>query len=103
MRGQQSIYSDVFPPSIEVIPEPKANQGNLRNERDIAMACRYYYHAQIKRRRYDDCLMYLEIEFYLTATSIVGRLNESQKYIKELVSNKTTVSSLKERYPFFTW
>lgn len=73
------------------------------NNRDEALACRYYYHAEIKRLRYDDCLGELEKEFFITASVIMLRLTISHSYLKGLVNEKATVNKLKKKYPFFSW
>ena len=103
MRGQHTLYTAVFPPSVSIEPPRKGQRNVHRDRRDDALACRYYYHAQIMRRRYDDCLLNLEQEFHITPPAIMQRLKEKQAYVKELVAQKTTVAILKKLYPHFVW
>ena len=103
MRGHHTLYTSIFPSAV-VVESPRKGQRNVHmDRRDEALASRYYYHAQILRRRYDDCLANLEQEFFITPSVIVQRLNEKQPYLKDLVSRKTTVSELKKLYPHFVW
>ncbi len=103
MRGQQSLYNDLFPSSVTTNPERFGKRNAFMNERDEALACRYYFHAEIKRRRYDDALLELEKEFFLTSAYIMQRLALSTSYIKELVAEKTNTNSLKAKYNFYNW
>ena len=103
MRGQHTLYSSIFPSAV-VVEAPRKGQRNVHiDKRDEALACRYYYHAQILRRRYDDCLQHLELEFFITPSVIIQRLNDKQSLLKELVSKKTTVAELKKQYPYYVW
>lgn len=103
MRGQQTIYTGIFPQSVVIEPTRKGNRNVNIEQRDKALASRYFYHVHVLRKRYDDALADLEREFFITPASIVQRLQEMQEYLKELVSMKVSVTDLKKLYPFYTW
>ncbi len=103
MRGHQTLYTSLFPSSV-VVEAPRKGQRNVHlDRRNEVLASRYYYHAQILRRRYDDCLHHLEQEFFITPSVIVQHLNEKTGFIKELVAKKTNITDLKKLYPHFVW
>ena len=103
MRGHQTLYTDVFPSSVTVKEESISKRNVHRDKRDEVLACRYYYHAHLMRRRYDDCLLNLEQEFHITPPAIMQRLKEKQAFVKELVAQKATAARFRKLYPFFTW
>lgn len=103
MRGHKALYTSVFPSSISVDSNQKGKRNSYIEERNDAMACRYYYHAQIRRIRYDDCLNLLNKEFFLSPNVIMQNLMHRQAYIKKLTEDKITPSQLKKLYPHFVW
>lgn len=84
-----------------------ASEKNKRSEciatRRNKMVCRYYFHAEIRRLRYDDCLMNLHREFDLMPDTIVKELQKNTDYLYELKQHKTTTSELRKLYPYFNW
>jgi len=103
IRGQKALYNSIFPSSITSEPANKSKRNTYIEERNDAMACRYYYHAQIRRLRYDDCLIELNKEFFLSPNVIMQNLMERTDFIKKLVEQKTTASMLRKWYPHFNW
>ena len=103
MRGQKAIYNTLFPSSVTSETENKGKRNVAIDDRDDAMACRYYYHAQICRRRYDDCLIHLYQEFFITPNVITQRLAKRTDLIKELVKANTTSAELRKKYPQWAW
>jgi hypothetical protein len=103
MRGQKALYTSLFPSSITSAPENKSKRNVYIDERDDAMACRYYYHAQLRRIRYDDCLVELYKEFFLSPNVITQRLMMRQEFIKKLITDKATRTHFRKKYPHFCW
>lgn len=103
IRGKQSLYDSLFPSSVKDQSENKGKRNVFIEQRNDALACRYYYHAQIKRIRYDDCLLKLNQEFFLSPNVIVQCLTERTEFIKKLVVANATNSVLSRRYPHFRW
>jgi hypothetical protein len=102
MRGKTTLYNDLIPTSLETIGQ-KNQRNALIDDRDNALAHRYYYHAHLIRRRYDDCLSELSAEFFITPNVIVQRLSSRVDMIKSLVNQEATPSELRKKYPFFNW
>lgn len=102
MRGQQSLFNDVFAKK-----EKKTTTQRPRNfflpERNEALLYRYYYHAEINRYRYDVCLEELEKEFYITSLRIVFVLSENAEKLSEIVNNKPPVNEIAKIFPHFNW
>lgn len=78
------------------------SRGRLR-QRGEALAARFYYHSHIKRLRYDDCLLNLEKEFFITNLYISQRLTARTELIKKLVDKKANKRGLKKQYPHYDW
>lgn len=102
LRGKQKLYNHLVP---EITPT-----AGVQSQRDIGldktrdkMAHRYYFHAVICRKRYDDCLNELHLEFDKQVDTIVKHLQLRLDLINSLTKNKTTTSELKKIYPFYNW
>jgi hypothetical protein len=98
MRGSKALYHDVFPSSVK---RPKRTA--LLAKRDTAMTHRYYYYAQLQRLRYDDCLMRLSEEFFITPDVIVQRLQGMHELLRVLIASRMSVADLRKAYPHFSW
>jgi len=102
MRGQQAITSN-FPSAIEAKPDQKGHRNVHQDRRDDALAARFYYHFHIRRLRYDDCLLEIEKEFFITTLYIAQRLTDRADYMKKLVKMDAKVTDLKRLFPFYAW
>lgn len=102
MRGKQILYNDIIPSSIEELGK-KSRRNTFIEERDDALAHRYYYHAHLCRRRYDDCLKSLSEEFFLSHNVIIQRLSKRTDLIKSLVSSNVAPVELRKLYGHFNW
>lgn len=99
MRGQH-WHNKLF--ALE-ISNPSNIRQELLNVRDQKMATRFYFYAKIKQLRYDACLVNLKDEFDLSPNAIIKRLEKQETFIKGLITNKTGVDVLKQKYPFYNW
>lgn len=99
-RGQFTLFDNIFNTSIPTALEKKARQTVRRNE---LLAHRYYYFAQIKLLRYDQCLLNLEKENFISGETIVDLLGEVRQTISDLVDTKPTLKDLKQKYPWLEW
>jgi hypothetical protein len=102
MRGRKALYDDLIPSSLELTGQ-KSQRNMFLEERDEAMCCRFYYHAHLCRRRYDDCLTELSREFFLSPNVITQRLIRKDASIRELISRQIPPAELRKRYPYFVW
>ncbi|WP_157960876.1 hypothetical protein [Nubsella zeaxanthinifaciens] len=103
MRGQYSLYTSLFPSSVKANPNNKGRRNVLMYSRDEKLCYRYYFHAEIKRTRYDDCLLALENEFDLTAGVVMQRLEQNTALLKDIISRKPTVKELAAKFPYFVF
>lgn len=104
MKGENILYNNIVPSSLgEQDGGTKSQRNSYLEKRSDAMACRYYYHATIRRRRYDDCLMDLSGEFFLAPETIIDRLKQRVGFVNALVNKKITTAELRRRYPHFDW
>ncbi len=101
LRGQKTLTAIVS--NDIVITSQKHVKGCFTDDRDNALACRFFYHGHIIGKRYDVCLSALSNEFYLSETVIAQRLMKRQIYLKQLRVDKVTAKDLQVLYPFFNW
>jgi hypothetical protein len=78
-------------------------KGRFMDERDDALACRFFYYGHLIGNRYDLCLARLSKEFYLSELVIGQRLLKRQEFIKQLRIDGTTRRRLHKRYPHLNW
>jgi hypothetical protein len=102
IRGTQSVLS-LFPTSIDTKTEQKGHRNVHIDRRDEVLTTRFYYYYQIRRMRYDDALVELETEFFITPNVILQRIGLKGDLMKQLVKNETKVTTLRKKYPFFNW
>lgn len=102
MRGAQAI-AGIFPSAIDTKPEQKSHRNVFIDRRDDALAARFYFYFHIKRLRYDDCLLNMESEFFITSRVISERLVLRADYMKELINRETQAADLRKLFPFYAW
>lgn len=102
MRGQKALYEDLIPSSLETVGQ-KSQRNTFLDDRDEAMAHRYFFHTHICRKRYDDCLLELSREFYLSHNVITQRLLKKADLIKSLIQEDVPAQELRKKYPHFVW
>lgn len=102
MRGKNALYHDIIPSSIEELGK-KSQRNTFLEERDDALAYRYYFHANLCRCRYDDSLLNLSREFFLSHNVIIQRLSGRTSLLKSLVAANVQPSELRKLYPHFNW
>ncbi|MBS1526711.1 MAG: hypothetical protein JST19_13725 [Bacteroidetes bacterium] len=102
MRGQNAICS-ALPSLIKSNPNQKGHRNVHLERRDDALAARFYYHYQLKQKRYEAALLDLEAEFFIVPNVIIQRLALRTDYIKELSKKEIGVSQLRKLFPFYAW
>jgi hypothetical protein len=103
MRGQQSLFSNIFEVETIRVEEKPRPRNYYMPERNLAICYRYYYYAEIECKRYDKCLEFLENEFYITEARIIDVLSECHDSIKLIVAEKPTIKDLQKKIPHFKW
>jgi len=101
LRGNQALMN-IVSNDVKIASE-KHVKGCFTDERDNALACRFFYYGHLIGYRYDKCLTELSKEFYLSETVIGQRLMNRQGFIKSLRIEGTTGKDLLTRYPHFNW
>jgi hypothetical protein len=105
-RGKHKLFYHLFPePENQEREEPK-KRNYLMPERNIALVHRYYYHAVLRRLRYEDALELLsKNEFFLSEHRIVAVMQEPENYdlLTLLNHRKPDVKQLTALYPQWSW
>lgn len=102
IRGSQTLTA-IFPKSIKPEAKNKGNKGIYTDERDACLAYRFYFYYHIARKRLDDAVADMEKEFFISSTTIIGRLTDNDLLLKDIAANAPTRSQLRKRYPHFNW
>lgn len=100
-RGKQRFYDSLIECSLEPLGNERRNM--LIDRRDRAIVARYYYHAKVLRKRWDDTMMSLVGEFYLSSEQIVKRMGMQEEYLLELINGKTDPGVLKREFDHYNW
>jgi len=103
MRGHETLFLKIFPPSVDLEAAKKGQRNTQTERRDSVLTYRYYYWVHLRRKRYDDALSELEREFFLSAAVVVQRLDQRREQLKELVITKPGPVELKKILPHFNW
>jgi hypothetical protein len=101
LRGQKALMAIVS--NDLTIASEKHVKGCFTDERDDALACRFFYWSRLMEKRYDVALVNLSKEFFLSETVISQRIMTRQAFLKRLREAETTVKELQKKYPFFSW
>lgn len=105
MKGENILYNSVVPSSLTSIGTGgiKSQRNTYLDRRSDAMAARYYYHSNICRLRYDDCLVALSMEFFLEPDTIIGWLKKRVSLVNKMVKTQVAVAELRRSYPYYDW
>jgi hypothetical protein len=101
LRGHKALMG-IVSDDVQIVSE-KSIKGCFTDERNDALACRFYYYGHMLGKRYDVCLKALSKEFFISETVISQLLMKRQDYLKQLRLNNTTGKDLQKLYPFYTW
>ncbi|MBT0573843.1 hypothetical protein [Riemerella anatipestifer] len=83
-----------------------ANKGRnteLIRYRNEKLAARFYYYSYLLGLKFSRCLEHLTPEFDLSESRICDLISEHTEYINRLEMQKTTITELKQVYPFMVW
>lgn len=83
--------------------EVKHVKGVFTAERNYKIACRLYYHFNMKGLRYDVAIERLHNEFNLSETRLAQIVMEQAPVLKELKEGKTGAKELQRLFPYFNW
>lgn len=105
MRGEKTLFGDLFSHTepVETVEKKQRPRNYYQPERNTALVYRYYFHAELNRKRYDDCLLELEKEFYLTTPRLIVILNECHTMLRTVIGEKPSVKELEQKFPHLNW
>lgn len=95
------LANDSADPMIE--EKRRGRSSHLINYRNTAIAYRYYYHARIHKKRYDDILEILSKEFMIAPYTIAKILTSNDELIQPIFKSNPDFATMKKLFPFFTW
>lgn len=103
VRGKRKLYTSLMESSVDAVIGSQSKRNECLEARRCKMASRYYFHAHVRRLRYDDSLLNLHKEFDLMPDTIIKELDKSYDHIKQLIDGKVTTAELRKQYPYFNW
>lgn len=102
IKGSQTL-TKIFPPSFQPEASRKGIGSIYTADRDACMAYRFYFYYQILRYRFDDAICDMEKEFFISGTTIIGRLTANDALLKDIQLNAPSRTQLRKRYPHLNW
>lgn len=99
MKGQFALKLNVKP--INEPPAEIRSRNHYQPKRNKHLLIRYYYHSEIQRYRYDDCIKLLSDEFYLCERRIIDLLTNNVKELKQLAASEPSLNELQRHAPHF--
>ncbi|MDE6046123.1 MAG: hypothetical protein K2G10_02340 [Alistipes sp.] len=73
-------------------------------KRNRVIAARYYYWAELHRRREDDVRRFLcDNEFFVEERTVANALADQCDYLGELIRGRVSCRQLRQLYPGFDW
>jgi hypothetical protein len=99
-RGSQALMGII---SNEPTTSVKHVKGRYKEERDDAIACRFFYWGHIKERRYDVCCARISKEYFVSELVVGQILLNRQSFIKQLRLDGIKRADLQRRYPWLNW
>ena len=102
IRGRKTLFTLVAPEE-ETRSGEKSQRNAFIEERDRALAYRFYYHGALCRKPFEKCLHDMSIEFYLAPSTITNRLSLVDHILKELKAKKAESADLRKVMPYYNW
>lgn len=102
MRGQKLFNSIIKRNSDEKLNKRGRNE-ELLDQRNSCMIARYYYYGKYKGKCFEEILLTMASEFFLTTTRISRIIQENTEVIKEMKDNEVSIYQLQANYPHFKW
>jgi hypothetical protein len=81
----------------------KHQKGVFTSERNYAIACRFYFHFQIRGLRYDRALGELNKEFWLSELRLAQLIMQEGKSLEALKAAQADTKILQKKFPHFSW
>lgn len=101
--GQHSLYNSFLNPNKKDTTAGRGRSVLLINNRNTLLCFRYYYYAFLKKYTYPNALKQLEIELYISETTIIKCLSEKQPLLKTIFDEKPQINELKKQYDWLVW
>lgn len=103
MRGQQVIYQNLFGNTITPKPQNQGKRNVWLDKRDEALVHRYYYYVSLLQFQYDNALLKLQDEFFITPGTVTERITANVAQLKVIANSKLSIETLRKKYPHYTW
>lgn len=84
-------------------PLKKGRAKELIEKRDKLLFYRYYYYARIIRFRYEDILIKLSNEFYISPRTVAQIMANKHLQATEIFSQKKSIEQLRKMYAHLIW
>jgi hypothetical protein len=103
MRGQQSLFENVFVAVPELTVSRQGRSEELIKERNECLVSRYYYYGKFTDKRYDAIMNDLKKEFFIETMTIQERIQENFEILAELKKQQPSKNHFKDKWPHLVW
>lgn len=103
MRGQQSLFENMFVAVPELTVSRQGRSEELIKERNECLVSRYYYYGKFTDKRYEAIMNELKKEFFIETTTIEERIQENFEKLAELKKQQPQKNYFKDKWPHLVW
>ncbi len=101
MRGRK-LFNELLQPGMAE-PVRKGRNDTLQEDRNKCLVARYYYYGHFKGKSYEDILLLLVREFFLSITRINKIVQENAEVVARLKQNNVSLYMLSIKWPHLCW
>jgi len=103
MRGQQSLFENMFVDVPELTVSRKGRSEELIKERNECLVDRYYFYGSSTDKRYEAIMNDLKKEFFIETYTIQEILSENVDKLSELKKQQPQKNYFKDKWPHLVW
>jgi hypothetical protein len=106
VKGIQTLFTQLLtPPAEPATVRTPGRSRELISRRDERLVYRHYYYLRICKKRYDEIITLLSVEFDLSGYTIVERLQLENNFqlLKQITAQQPSLAALRKLYPWMVW
>ncbi len=102
MRGQK-IFNQIIKDNGITRERHKGRNNSLVDKRNECLVARYYYYAVIKKKYFEDILIQMVAEFFLSPTTIAMIVRDSPELLQALKQKNPVKYYFQNKWPHMKW
>ena len=103
MRGKNTFTNTFIAGQRAETKVRKGRSSRLVGSRNKCLVDRYYYYGQYTDKRYESILDHLSAEFFLSACTVSGIVEDHTEQLADLRTLKPSKAHLARKWAFMKW